>query len=102
MEQDTTTTVVIKEPLRNEHKLNDRIFRIVYGDVEPKGKFVLKVRDDSDHLPYLIHFGRDGKEYFKEIDLHLENGKIDLKKGAVELKTKEPEAEAEAEGETKE
>ena len=102
LEQDTTTTVVIKEPLRNEHKLNDRIFRIVYGDVEPKGKFVLKVRDDSDHLPYLIHFGRDGKEYFKEIDLHLENGKIDLKKGAVELKTKEPEAEAEAEGETKE
>jgi hypothetical protein len=92
--------VLVEEPLRKEHKLNDKIFRIIYGSVDPKGKFVLKVRDDSNSLPHLIHFAKDGKEYFREIDFHLENGEIDLRKGAVELKPKEPEEQAE--GETKE
>ena len=93
LEQDTTTTVLVEQALRSEHKLNDRIFRINYGKVDPEGTFVLKARDDGKDLPYLIRFGRGGKEYFRKIDLHLENGEIDLSKGAVELKPKEQEEE---------
>lgn len=95
LEQDTTTTVIVEEALRNEHKLNDRIFRINYGKVEPDGTFVLKVRDDANSLPHLIRFGRDGKEYFRKVDIHLESGETDLLEGAVELKPKEKEEEGE-------
>jgi len=103
LEQDTTTTVLTENALRNEHKLNDRIFRIIYGDAKPDGSFVLKVRDDATSLPHLIHFESGGKEYFKEIDFHLENGEIDLTEGAVEYKPKEQEKQEEQEeGETSE
>ena len=101
LEQDSTTTVRISKALRNEHKLNDRIFRILYGDVKPEGNFVLKVRDDASSLPHLLHFVAGGKEYFREIDLHLETGEIDLLEGAVEYKPIEQEEEQDkAEGGT--
>jgi len=101
LEQDSTTTVRISKALRNEHKLNDRIFRILYGDVKPEGDFVLKVRDDASSLPHLLHFAAGGKEYFREIDLHLEAGEIDLLEGAVEYKPIEQEEEQDkAEGGT--
>ena len=101
LEQDSTTTVRISKALRNEHKLNDRIFRILYGDVKPEGNFVLKVRDDASSLPHLLHFVAGEKEYFREIDIHLETGEIDLLEGAVEYKPIEQEEEQDkAEGGT--
>ena len=81
-EQENTTTVVVDKPLSNEHKLNDRIFRIIYGRAAPDGEFILKARDDASSLPYLLHFAVDGQEYFRAIDLKLEAGEIDLLEGA--------------------
>ena len=39
-EQDTPTSVIIAEPLQREHKLNDKIYRIIYGRAGPDGKFI--------------------------------------------------------------
>ena len=82
-QQNAPLSVILKEPLAGEHKLNDKIFRIVYGRAGPKGQFVLKVRDDSSSLPYLIHFKAGEYEYFRKIDFSEEKGEIDLLKDAV-------------------
>ena len=66
----------------NEHKLNDKIYRIIYGRASPSGAFILRVRDDAGSLPYLIHFKADDKEYFRKLDFHLNHGIVDLLDGA--------------------
>ena len=81
--QDAPLRVVLKEPLTEEHKLNDKIFRIIYGRAGPDGKFVLKVRDDASSLPHLVRFKVGDSEYFKKIDFSLEGGETDLLKDAV-------------------
>lgn len=82
-QQNAPLSVILKEPLEKEHKLNDKIFRIVYGRAGPDGQFVLKVRDDSSSLPYLLHFKAGEDEYFRKIDFSEEKGEIDLLKDAV-------------------
>lgn len=84
-EQDTSTTVILKEQLKYEHELNDRIFRIIYGRAGPRGDFILKVRDDSSTLDYLLYFKVDGQEYIRPIDFHSEAGDIDPLKGATKI-----------------
>ena len=76
--QDAPLKIILKEPILNEHKLNDKIFRIIYGRAGPDGSFRLKVRDDSSLLPYLLHFKVGEDEYFRKLDFHLESGEIDL------------------------
>jgi hypothetical protein len=85
MEQDASNSVILKSQLKFEHELNDRIFRIVYGRAGPKGKFVLKVRDESSSLPYLLHFKAGDTEYIRPIDFHLETGEIKLRTGATKI-----------------
>ena len=92
-EQDTPTSVIIASPLNREHKLNDKIYRIIYGRAGPDGEFVLKVRDEGNELPYLIRFGVSGKEYYRRLDFHLESGEIDLMNGAALVETKDREEE---------
>ncbi len=82
LKSETQTSVTIRSPLNGEHKVNEAIHRIIYGRAGPDGEFLLKVRDDSDTLPYLIRFVAEGSEYFRPIDFHLEHGEIDLMKGA--------------------
>ena len=85
-DQVNQTQVVLKDPLKGEHKINERVCRIIYGRAGPNDEFMLKVRDDGSSLPYLIHFTAGGNEYFRPIDFHLESGEIDLKDGAVMVK----------------
>lgn len=96
-EQDAANSVIIGSPLTFEHELNDRIFRIVYGRAGPKGKFVLKVRDDSSTLNYLLHFKAGGVEYIKLVDFHQEAGEYKLKKGATKMIALEEKEEKEEE-----
>lgn len=96
-EQDKPTSVLLKAPLQYEHELNDRIYRIIYGRVDPEGKFILKVRDDSVNLDYLLHFKVGDDEYLRHIDFHLENGETDLLKDATKIKTLEGKDETENE-----
>jgi len=85
--QEKPTSILLKAPLKNEHELNDRIHRIIYGKVGPEGQFLLKVRDDSSKLNYLLHFKVGEDEYLRRIDFHEENGKVDLLEGATNLKS---------------
>ena len=86
-EQITSLAVLLTEPIPNEHKLNDKIFRIIYGRAGPDGSFILKFRDDASTLPHILHFKVGDKEYFRASDLHLEAGEIDLMEGAKEVET---------------
>ena len=86
-EQDAPLRIVLQSQVESEHKLNDKICRIVYGRSSPDGKFSLKVREDASSLPYLIHFGVKGEEYFKEADLVACGKKLDLMDGAIAKKT---------------
>ena len=85
-DQVNQTQVVLKDPLKGEHKINERVCRIIYGRAGPNDEFMLKVRDDGSSLPYLIHFTAGNNEYFRPIDFHLESGEIDLMDGAVMVK----------------
>ncbi len=82
-QQSAPLSIIFKDPIPVEHKLNDKILRIVYGRAGPKGAFVLKVRDDATSLPYLLHFKAGKFEYFRKIDFATEKGEIDLKKDAI-------------------
>lgn len=82
-DQKAPLSVSLTEPIANEHKLNDKIFRIIYGRAGPDGRFVLKVRDDKADLPHLIHFKVGDEEYFRKADLHELARETDLMEGAV-------------------
>lgn len=94
-EQDTATSVLLNAPLKYEHELNDRIFRIVYGRAGPEGEFLLKVRDDAKYLAYLLYFKVDGEEYLRPMDFHLESGEVDLLEGATKTTDLEQQEEKE-------
>ncbi len=87
LESETQTSVTIGSRIGEEHKVNETIYRIVYGRAGPDGKFSLKVRDDSDQLPYLLRFVAKDGEYFRPIDFHLEHGEIDLMDGAIKVES---------------
>ena len=78
----TQTQFVLKDRIETEHKVNDRVCRIIYGRAGPDGRFELKVRGDGSTLPYLLHFTVGEEEYFRPIDMAVENGEIDLLKDA--------------------
>ncbi len=84
-EQDSKASVVLRSPLKYEHELNDRIFRIIYGRAGPGDDFRLKVRDDEATLNYLLYFKVGEDEYLRPVDFHLENGEIDLLEGATKI-----------------
>ena len=83
---DNPANVILKDPLKGEHRSGEKVSRIIYGRAGPEGDFVLKVRDDGSSLPYLIRFKTGTKEYFRPIDFHLESGEIDLMDNAVLVK----------------
>ena len=82
---ETQTSVTIRSPVDSGHKVNEKIYRIIYGRAGPQGEFRLKVREDSDTLQYLIHFRADGVDYFRPLDFHLECGVTDLLKDAFKV-----------------
>lgn len=86
-EQDKPTSVLLQAPFKIGHELNDKIYRIIYGKVSPDGSFLLKARDDSSTLKYVLHFKAGDDEYLRPIDLHEENGETDLMTGATKLKS---------------
>ncbi len=84
-EQDSKASVIIRSPLKYEHELNDRIFRIIYGRAGPGDNFILKVRDDSATLNFILYFKVGEDEYVRPIDFHLEKGEINLLEGATKI-----------------
>lgn len=66
----SSVTIRIKTPLEQGFTLNAPISRVVLGKVDQKGNFVLRVRDNSSELKYLIRCIADGREGFQEVDFH--------------------------------
>ncbi len=62
--------VRLKKTLEEEFTLNSPICRIVFGQVEEDGTFILRVRDDGKNLKYLVKYIVDGETRYKEIDFH--------------------------------
>ncbi|MBQ3798147.1 MAG: hypothetical protein II842_18035 [Butyrivibrio sp.] len=87
LEKETQTCVTIRSPMTSEHKVNELIYRIIYGRAGPEGDFSLKVRDDSSTLDYLIRFRTGDVDYFKTVDFHLQHGEIDLMEDAIKVES---------------
>ena len=55
-EQPSTVAVKLQDPLNEEFDVNSGIARIIYGRVEKKGEFILRVRDTAESPRYLVRF----------------------------------------------
>jgi hypothetical protein len=97
LQQDTPTSVILRNQPSEGFELNDKLFRIIYGRAGPRGDFILKVRDDASNLPHLLRLVVDGEVYLRPIDFHLESGVINPLQGA--LKITDPEGKEETENE---
>ncbi|MBR5578964.1 MAG: hypothetical protein IKW28_08225 [Lachnospiraceae bacterium] len=58
----------IREPLKEGFSINSPIARIVFGMVDERGNYCLRIRDDRENLKYIIRYVVSGKENFREID----------------------------------
>ena len=58
----------IRESLKEGFSINSPIARIVFGMVDEKGNYCLRIRDDRENLKYIIRYVVSGKENFREID----------------------------------
>lgn len=63
-------TVRLKEPLKEPFSVNAAISRVVFGTVSSDGQYLLRVRDDTQSLIYLVRYCVDGEERFQTIDFH--------------------------------
>ena len=62
--------IKLAEPLKGEFTTSTPIQRIVFGSVDGKGNYLLRVRDDAENLKYLVRFVIKGEESFRVIDFH--------------------------------
>ena len=60
----------VKQNPTEEFPPNSPICRIVYGQVEEDGTYLLRVRDDGKNLKYLVKYVVDGQSRYKVIDFH--------------------------------
>ena len=68
----------LRKPLEQESPPNSPICRIIYGQVEQDGSYILRVRDDGAELKYLVKYVIHGKTGYKFIDFHdLSEAKLD-------------------------
>ena len=66
--QFSPTLVKLKDPLEEEFTVNSPICRVVFGEVDSKGNFRLRVRDSGGDLRYLVRYVIKDKVKFKLID----------------------------------
>jgi len=62
--------VRLRKTLEEEFTPNSPICRIIHGQVEEDGSYILRVRDDGKNLVYLVKYIVDGQTRYKEIDFH--------------------------------
>lgn len=76
-EQTSSSQIKVLNPLQSEWKWNDAIVRMVQGQVDNKGNYLLRVADATNAM-YLVHYVAGGKDYFQMVDF---NQPGELKKG---------------------
>lgn len=60
----------LKKPLQEEFRENAPISRIVYGQWNAEGDYLLRVRDDATNLKYLVRYVILGTPMFQIVDFH--------------------------------
>lgn len=63
-------SVQLKEPLQEEFTSNSPIMRILFGSVSENGDYLLRVRDDSDVLQYLVRYEVKDEVRFQMVDFN--------------------------------
>lgn len=61
-------TYKVRETLKEPFSINSPLSRIVFGKVDSKGEYLLRVRDMSEDLRYLVRYMVDGEERFQVVD----------------------------------
>lgn len=79
-------------PLEEEFRVNAPIYRIIFGQVNEKGNFLLRVRDSADEIPVIIRYRKNKEWYTLKSEFH------SLTKGAFK-KAKKSETKGEDTGE---
>lgn len=67
---DRNQALILKEPLAQPFTVNAPISRVVFGSVNDNGDYLLRVRDDSTNLRYLVRYIVSGEVRFQEVDFH--------------------------------
>ena len=100
-QQSGDNKAVLEEPLQSEAKPNQKIYRLLFGDVKDDGSFVFRVRDDATEIRYMLRFVAAGDTYFRVIDFRKTYGEIDLMEDAVKLEVETPQDETSNDSEGK-
>ncbi len=64
------TLIKLKSPLQESFRDNAPVSRIIFGQVYPDGKYLLRVRDDAEELQYLVRYRVAGMQKFQSLDFH--------------------------------
>ncbi|MDO4531023.1 MAG: hypothetical protein Q4C06_03495 [Bacillota bacterium] len=64
-------TLKCKKRLKEEFQINQPIVRVIFGQTNEQGDYVLKVEKEED-AQYLVRFVVNGKEFFQKVDFHEE------------------------------
>ena len=68
-----------KKALTQSFQINQPIVRIIFGQINEQGDYVLKVAND-EAAQYLVRYVVDGKEFFQKVDFKLEGNVLDRHK----------------------
>lgn len=66
----TKDAVKIEHPLEEPFSVNAPISRVIFGRVSADGEYVLRVRDDREHLLYLVRYVVGEETRFQIVDFH--------------------------------
>ncbi|MBR5420231.1 MAG: hypothetical protein IK115_03675 [Lachnospiraceae bacterium] len=66
---DADSTAILKKDLQLPYTVNAAVCRIIFGSVDAKGNYLLRIRDKGGSSKLLVRYVRKGEEYFQRIDL---------------------------------
>jgi sulfur relay (sulfurtransferase) DsrC/TusE family protein len=64
-----------KKKLEQEVQINQPIVRVIFGQTNEQGDYVLKVKND-EIAQYLVRFVADGKVFYQKVDFHQEGNAL--------------------------
>ncbi len=68
-EQPTQNQIKLAQPLQEEFAVNSPVSRVIFGETDAKGNYVLRVRKTAENLRYLLRYQIRDQVKFKVIDL---------------------------------
>ena len=78
-------TLKCKKRLQREFQINQPIVRVIFGQTNEQGDYVLKVEND-ENAQYLVRYVVNGKEFFQKVDFHEEGNVLNGQEEAAEVR----------------